>query len=114
MAPLTPFTADLKVDTKSLRRQMDYIVDDCKATVVVAAGVETQEYTYLSYEERKNLVRATIEAVDGRIPVMVGISHPNYITSIDMAHFAEKDKGHKPFNCWRRCVHSPGRRHRPI
>ncbi len=91
VAPLTPFTADLKVDTKSLRRQMDYIVDDCKATVVVAAGVETQEYTYLSYEERKNLVRATIEAVDGRIPVMVGISHPNYITSIDMAHFAEKE-----------------------
>lgn len=91
VAPLTPFTADLHVDAKSLRRQMDYIVDDCKASVVVAAGVETQEYTYLSYEERKGLVRATIEAVDGRIPVMVGISHPNYRISIDMAHFAERE-----------------------
>ncbi|MGE3247104.1 MAG: dihydrodipicolinate synthase family protein [Beijerinckiaceae bacterium] len=91
VAPLTPFTDDLKVDKASLRRQMDYIVDDCRASIVVAAGVETQEYTYLSYEERKQLVRDTIEAVDGRIPVMVGISHPNYRTSIELAHFAEQE-----------------------
>lgn len=91
VAPLTPFTPDLKVDTASLRRQMDYIVDDCRATMVVAAGVETQEYTYLSYEERKGLIRATIEAVDGRIPVMVGISHPSCRTSIELAHFAEEN-----------------------
>ncbi|MDP4594105.1 MAG: dihydrodipicolinate synthase family protein [Beijerinckiaceae bacterium] len=94
VAPLTPFTADLQVDTASLRRQMDYIVDDCKATMVVAAGVETQEYTYLSYEERKGLIRSTIEAVNGRIPVMVGISHASYKTSIELAGFA-KDNGAK-------------------
>jgi 4-hydroxy-tetrahydrodipicolinate synthase len=45
VAPLTPFTRDLGVDVEALRRQIDYIVDDCKATMVVAAGVETQEYT---------------------------------------------------------------------
>lgn len=94
VAPLTPFTADLKVDEKALRKQIDYIVDDCRSTIVVAAGVETQEYTYLSFEERKNLIRATIEAVDGRIPVMVGISHPSYKTSIGLAHFA-KEQGAK-------------------
>jgi len=48
VAPLTPFTADLKVDEPALRRQIDYVVRDCGATMVVAAGVETQEYTYLS------------------------------------------------------------------
>ena len=45
VAPLTPFTADLAVDGPSLKRQIDYIVDECRATMVVAAGVETQEYT---------------------------------------------------------------------
>ena len=50
VAPLTPFTAELTVDEPALRRQIDYIVDDCRATMVVAAGVETQEYTYLSFE----------------------------------------------------------------
>jgi 4-hydroxy-tetrahydrodipicolinate synthase len=88
VAPLTPFTPDLKVDEAALRRQMDYVVKD--ATMVVAAGVETQEYTYLSFDERKTLIRQTIEAVDGRLPVMVGISHPSFKTAIELAHEAER------------------------
>ena len=51
VAPLTPFTNNLKVDDAALRNQIDYVIDDCRATMVVAAGVETQEYTYLSFEE---------------------------------------------------------------
>ncbi|MEA2988942.1 MAG: 4-hydroxy-tetrahydrodipicolinate synthase [Alphaproteobacteria bacterium] len=90
VAPLTPFTADLKVDEPSLRRQIDYVVVDCAATMVVAAGVETQEYTYLSLEERKALIHRTIEFVDGRVPVMVGISHASFKTAIALAHDAER------------------------
>ena len=90
VAPLTPFTAALEVDEPALRRQIDYVVEDCAATMVVAAGVETQEYTYLSLEDRKSLIRRTIELVDGRVPVMVGISHPSFKTGIELAHEAEK------------------------
>src|SRR5262245_3579402 len=90
VAPLTPFTADLTVDEGALKRQIDYVVKDCGATMVVAAGVETQEYTYLSFEQRKALIQATVEAVDGRIPTMVGISHPSFKTAIELAHFAER------------------------
>jgi 4-hydroxy-tetrahydrodipicolinate synthase len=89
VAPLTPFTAELKVDEQALRRQIDYVVRDCAATMVVAAGVETQEYTYLSFEARKRLIRSTIDYVDGRVPVMVGISHPSFRTAIELAHEAE-------------------------
>ncbi len=89
VAPLTPFTADLTVDPAALRRQIDYVVRDCRATMVVAAGVETQEYTYLSLDQRKALIRHTIESVDKRVPVMVGISHPSFKTAIELAHFAE-------------------------
>src|SRR4029453_1745763 len=87
VAPLTPFTADLEVDRPALRRQIDYVVADCRATMVVAAGVETQEYTYLSLEHRKALIRHTIDCVDKRVPVMVGISHPSFKTAIELAHF---------------------------
>jgi 4-hydroxy-tetrahydrodipicolinate synthase len=90
VAPLTPFTAELKVDERSLRRQIDYVVRDCAPTMVVAAGVETQEYTYLSLEARKALIRSTVEYVDGRVPVMVGITHPSVRTAIELAHDAEK------------------------
>lgn len=90
VAPLTPFTDALRIDEPALRREIDYVVHDCRATMVVAAGVETQEYTYLSFEERKELIRRTVELVDGRVPVMVGISHPSFRTSIALAHEAEK------------------------
>src|SRR6476619_4787385 len=89
VAPLTPFTADLEVDKSALRREIDYVVRDCRATMVVAAGVETQEYTYLSLEQRKALIRHTVACVDRRVPVMVGISHPSFRTAIELAHFAE-------------------------
>ncbi|MPZ55883.1 MAG: dihydrodipicolinate synthase family protein [Rhizobiales bacterium] len=90
VAPLTPFTADLAVDEPALARQIDYVVQDCRATMVVAAGVETQEYTYLSLEQRRALIRRTIELVNGRVPVMVGISHPSFKTAVALAHEAEK------------------------
>src|SRR6202049_5196704 len=90
VAPLTPFTADQAVDAAALARQIDYVINDCRATMVVAAGVETQEYTYLSFEDRKELIRRTIEFVGGRGPVMVGISHPSFKTAIEFAHDAER------------------------
>ena len=90
VAPLTPFTADLNVDEPALRRQIDYVVRDCGATMVVAAGVETQEYTYLSFEARQRLIRSTIDYVDRRVPVMVGITHPSFRTAIELAHEAEQ------------------------
>jgi len=90
VAPLTPFTAELTVDEPALRRQIDYVVPDCRASMIVAAGVETQEYTYLTFEQRKALIRATIELTDRRVPVMVGISHPSFKTAVELAHEAER------------------------
>jgi 4-hydroxy-tetrahydrodipicolinate synthase len=90
VAPLTPFTAALTLDEKALAYQINYVIEECRATMIVAAGVETQEYTYLGFEERKHLVRSTIECVAGRVPVMVGISHPSFKTAIELAHLAER------------------------
>jgi 4-hydroxy-tetrahydrodipicolinate synthase len=89
VAPLTPFTSDLKVDNAPLKREIDYVIEDCGATKVVAAGVEAQEYTCLGLEERKELIQRTIEFVAGRCPVIVGISHPSFKTAVKLAHFAK-------------------------
>ncbi len=86
--PLTPFRDDLSVDYDVLKREVDYIVEDCGAMMVSAAGVETTEYHFLSYEERKELIRRTVEFVDGRVPVVVGISHANVNTAIELAGLA--------------------------
>src|SRR5262249_17791792 len=89
VAPLTPFTSELKVDEGKLRHQIDYIVDTCRPTMVVAAGVETQEYAYLGPEERKALIRATLELVAGSVPVLVGVSRPAVKVAVERAHLAE-------------------------
>lgn len=86
--PLTPFRKDLSVDNKALRKQVDYVVEVCNAGMVAAAGVEAQEYHYLSFDQRKDLIRQTVEAVDGRRPVVVGISHPSYRVAVELAGFA--------------------------
>jgi 4-hydroxy-tetrahydrodipicolinate synthase len=87
--PLTPFTEDLQVDEMALRAEIDYVVDECDAAMVVAAGVETQEYTYLSMDQRKRLIRSTVELVARRRPVAVGITHPSFRTAVELAHLAQ-------------------------
>jgi 4-hydroxy-tetrahydrodipicolinate synthase len=89
--PLTPFSADLKIDEKALEREVDYVVNECGAAMVVAAGVEAQEYHYLSFDDRKTLIKRTVEFTAGRAPVAVGISHPSFKTAIELAHFAEQN-----------------------
>jgi 4-hydroxy-tetrahydrodipicolinate synthase len=87
--PLTPFK-DGRVDYDRLGAIVDYVVEDCDATMVIAAGVEAQEYPYLGSAERKELIRRTIDFVRDRGPVAVGISHPSVNTAIELAHFAEE------------------------
>lgn len=86
--PLTPFDAQLRIDETLLRRQIDYVVEECDANVVIAAGVEAQEYTCLTLEQRKWLIARTIEFVDGRRPVVAGISHPSFRIALELAHHA--------------------------
>jgi len=88
--PLTPFTDDLKVNFDQLRGVIDYVVDDSNATMVVAAGVEAQEYQYLDMSARMELVAKTFEFVDGRAPIVVGVTHPSFREAIKIANLAEK------------------------
>lgn len=88
--PLTPFNDDLTVDYPALKRGVDYVVQRCNPQMVVAAGVEVQEYHYLTVEQRKELIRHTIEFVDGRAPTAVGISHPSFKIAVELALYAEK------------------------
>lgn len=87
--PLTPFNENLQIDFDALAKGVDYVVEDCNASVVIAAGVEAQEYQYLTLEARKELISKTIAFVNGRRPVTVGISHPSYRIAIELGHYAK-------------------------
>lgn len=91
-ALLTPFTAKGKVDFPALEREIEYTVGPAQANAVSVAAVETSEYQVLSMEERKELIREAIRLVRGRLPVIVGITHPSFQTAVDLARYAE-DQG---------------------
>lgn len=88
IAPLTPFGADLKVDDAAFKRGIEYVIDD--AAMIIAAGVEAQEYQLLDLDQRMDLMARTIELVDGRVPVAAGVSHANFKTVGKLAAFAQE------------------------
>ncbi len=95
LAPvLTPFDSVGRVNWKALEREVDYAIEECHADAIEAAAVETQEYHFLSHEDRKTLIRRTVEFVRGRRPVIVGVSHPNPAVAVELARLAEELGAH--------------------
>jgi 4-hydroxy-tetrahydrodipicolinate synthase len=85
-ACLTPFTKDERINYDALEREIDFIVADCDAISI--AAVEAAEYTMISMEDRKELMRRGTEMVGKRIPVILGASCPSPREVILLADFA--------------------------
>ena len=85
-AALTPFTDDGKVDYDALAREMEFLVADCDAISI--AAVEASEYTVLSLEDRKEVMRRATEIINKRVPVILGASSHSIDTILDLAEHA--------------------------
>lgn len=90
-ACLTPFGDDERVNFEALRREIDFLVTDCDAISI--AAVEAAEYTMLSRDERKELLRIGTEIVDKRVPVILGASSPSPREVLELAEYAAKVGG---------------------
>jgi 5-dehydro-4-deoxyglucarate dehydratase len=85
--PVTPFTSDLALDIAGLRQNLRRVVEHPLAAIVAAGG--TGEIYSLSPEEHSQAVRATVEEVQGKFPVIAGVGF-NTAIGIAMARAAEK------------------------
>lgn len=68
--PVTPFKANLSLDIKAYRKNLRHILKYPVCAVVAAAG--TGELYSLTPEEHLEVVKATVEEVDGKVPVIAG------------------------------------------
>jgi 5-dehydro-4-deoxyglucarate dehydratase len=68
--PVTPFNSDLSLDLDGLRENLRALLKHPVCAVVAAAG--TGELYSLSPAEHLAVVKATVEEVQGRVPVMAG------------------------------------------
>jgi len=79
----TPFTADYTVDYDSLKNLVKFQMDK-GAHGLTILGV-MGEAAKLSVDERKAVMDTVIETVDGTIPVVVGTSHQDTNTCIELS-----------------------------
>lgn len=82
----TPFDAQQQVDYDSLRKLVNFQLDK-GAHGLTILGV-LGEAAKLSVDERTKVMETVIATVDGRVPVVVGTSHPETPTCIDLSKTA--------------------------
>src|SRR5216684_9103240 len=68
--PVTPFKPDLSLDISGLRKNLQELLKHPISAVVAAGG--TGEMYSLTPSEHQEVVKATVEEVRGRIPVIAG------------------------------------------
>jgi 4-hydroxy-tetrahydrodipicolinate synthase len=86
--PITPFATDGSVNIAKYKELLERMV---KAGVHAVAPLGSAGVLpYLSDQERQLIVEATMEQVNGRIPVMIGVSGLTTERVVHHARFAEK------------------------
>src|ERR1044071_4970805 len=85
-ACLTPFDDNDRVNFAALEKEINFLVVDCDAVSI--AAVEAAEYTMLSRDERKELLKIGTQMVAKRVPVLLGCSSPSPREVIELAEYA--------------------------
>jgi dihydrodipicolinate synthase/N-acetylneuraminate lyase len=85
--PPTPFTDDDQVDEPSLRRCVDFCVENGADGVV--APVNASEGPFLTDRERRRVVEIVVEQTNRRVPVVAGVSAQSTRASVEYAQQAE-------------------------
>lgn len=82
----TPITATGRIDEDGIYRIMDYLVrGGCDAAFILGS---TGELASLPRRHRETVIRVSVEAAAGRIPVLVGIGDTCREVSLSIASFA--------------------------
>jgi 5-dehydro-4-deoxyglucarate dehydratase len=80
--PVTPFKADLSLDLPALERNVDEMAGFGFCALVATGG--TGELYSLAVDEAEAVVRTSVKATGGRMPVVAGTGF-NAITGVEMA-----------------------------
>lgn len=82
----TPFDASQQIDLGSLRHLVDFQLD-LGAHGLTVLGV-LGEAGKLTVDERRRVTDTVLQAVDGRVPVVVGTSDPQLTTCVELSQAA--------------------------
>lgn len=84
----TPLTSGYDVDDEGLARNVDFGARS-EAHALVCLGTQG-EFPSFSTEERKRIMRITVDAADGRKAVVCGTSHSNTREALELTQYAQE------------------------
>jgi len=87
VAIITPFRNDFSIDFAALGRIINYVIDG-GVNYIVALGTTGESIT-LTKDEKKALISYVIEAIDHRVPLVVGIGGNNTQDVINSVRYAD-------------------------
>lgn len=90
VAVVTPFNSDKSIDFDALQNLVDFVIDG-GVQYIVSLGT-TGETPVLSKEEKREVFNFTVDAVGGRVPVVIGIGGNNTEALIKDLSFFPVDK----------------------
>jgi 4-hydroxy-tetrahydrodipicolinate synthase len=80
---LTPLTPGGEIDVPAVGRLVNHMIDGGVEGIFVLGS--TGEGAWLTFEQERVLVEATIDATAGRVPVLVGVLEPSTVKTIEIA-----------------------------
>lgn len=86
--PVTPFAENNDLDIRAYREHLGYLIDAQPAALFVCGG--TGEFFSLNLREYRALVKAAVEEVSGKLPVVAGAGYGGKL-AMDFAKAAEKE-----------------------
>jgi 4-hydroxy-tetrahydrodipicolinate synthase len=84
---ITPFTDQFEIDEEGLRKLIDYLIDEQAASAIIPCGT-TGESPTLTHEEHIKVIKITVDAVAGRVPVIAGTGSNSTAEAIFMTKAA--------------------------
>lgn len=83
---ITPLNADGSLDSSSVEKLIEHLISGGVHGIFILGT--TGEFSGLSYQVRKELIKQTCRQVGGRIPVLVGITDVSIKESIQLAEYS--------------------------
>jgi 4-hydroxy-tetrahydrodipicolinate synthase len=88
VALVTPMNADDSINITSLRRLVDYHIEN-QTDAIIAVGT-TGEAATLTHDEHCEVIQIVVEQVAGRIPVIAGTGSNSTAEAIDYTRYAQQ------------------------
>jgi 4-hydroxy-tetrahydrodipicolinate synthase len=85
---VTPFKENYEVDVEGVKRNAEFLVEQGVDGLIACGSVG--EFSSLSLEEFRIVVKTTVEAVGGRKPVIAGASHSGTHECMKLAKISEQ------------------------